>query len=305
MIQYHYMSSNDTHSLGWGVVNNQGAEIWDAKPIFVNGQITWKDKLKLIFYPKRFLLFRFLNKDIRKKRKTGEKYRILDVGCGTGAAMVDMKRLWGKQVEVVGIDVVKIQVELAKKKLAEHGVWANVHWFDGKHIAFDDASFDAVYTSDVIGHVEDADIWLSEISRVLKPGGVLAMFAESKLGKHAWLRNYLMKRGLNTDPHAEFHISLFSKEGLIKKLQASRFKLQAVYTTVWAKFFVHPDELYPAFQKHGKFFFLRNINALFNWIKKKTAPYSLAAAELYSLLEMVTVGRWVESQGYIILARKK
>jgi hypothetical protein len=40
-------------------------------------------------------------------------------------------------------------------------------------------------------------------------------------------------------------------------------------------------------------------------IKKKTHPYSTALAELYGLVEMLTVGRWIEAQGYIILAKKK
>lgn len=299
------MSTTENKPMGWGIVTQQGAEIWDAEPLFKSGSVSLRDKLMLFFYPKKFLLYRYLKRDIQSKRKTGHKYRILDVGCGTGAAVIDMKKLFGKQVEVVGIDVVHLQVDIAKKKLQKYGVWAQIDWFDGRQIPFATESFDAIYSSDVLGHVEDAYAWLYEIHRVLKPGGALAMFAESELGKHAYIRNYLMKRGLNTDPHKQFHISLFSKDRLRSMLQVAGFDIKVMYTTVWATFFVHPDEMYAAFQEHGGFFLLRHLNASLHSIKKKTHPYSTAAAELYSLAEMLTVGRWVESQGYIILGKKK
>lgn len=303
------MSTQQHKILGWGVVDAHGVEIWDAEPVFLGDCVRIMNKAKLLFYPKKFLLYSCIAGDIRKKRKeygrSGEKYRILDVGCGTGSAVIDMKKMFGKHVEVVGIEVVKMQVHVAKQKLERHGVWANIYWFDGTHMSFDDGYFDAVYSSDVLGHVEHVEPWLSEIHRILKPDGVLAMFVESQLGKHAYIRNYLMKRGLNTDPHKEFHISLFSKQQLKKMIEIAGFNIRVMYTTVWAKFLVHPDELYPAFQEYGGFFFLRHLNASMSWIKKKTHPYSTAMAELYSLLEMFAIGRWVESQGYVVLCRKK
>jgi ubiquinone/menaquinone biosynthesis C-methylase UbiE len=297
---------NDHTSLGWGIVDAQGAEIWDAHPVFHADHVTWKDKLRLLFYPKRFVLYRHIARVVRsKKRRSGEKFRILDVGCGTGATLVDLKKMFGKDVEVVGIDVVKIQVQLAKQKIKKHGVWASVHWFDGLHMAFEDASFDAVYTSDVLGHVSDVEAWLAEIHRILAPDGLLAMFAESKLGKHAYIRNYFLRRGCNTDPHAQFHISLYAKQELLNVIESTGFHVVRMMSTVWAKFFVHPDEMYEPLKQSGRFPVLHRINAALCWIKKKTHPYSSAICELYSLGEMFMIGRWIESQGYVIVAKKR
>jgi ubiquinone/menaquinone biosynthesis C-methylase UbiE len=303
MLQYNHMNDNTT--TGWGVHIEDGTEIWDAPPVFVGNTITWKDKVKLFFYPKKFLLYRAIAKDIKRKNvgDLRDPYRILDVGSGTGAAVIDMKKLFGRHVEVVGADVMALQNDIARQNLKTRGIHADIVDYT-KDLPFEDYSFDAVYTSDVLGHVPDVEFWLAELNRVLVPGGLLAMFSESTLGKHAWLRKYLMKRGLNTDPHAEFHISLYDKEELRELISSVGFSINTMLSTVWAKFFVHPDELYPAFQKQKKFFVLRQINALFHWIKKKTHPISTAAAELYSLVELVTLGRWVESQGYIILAKK-
>jgi len=301
------MKNNNT--LGWGVITNEGVELWDAEPVFRGEKISKKDKLKLIFYPKKFLLY---NGIIKAKRKAAKKrnlykdpFRILDVGCGTGATIIDLKKLFGREAEVIGLDVVKIQLEIAKKKIKQHGIWPKLKWYDGSHLPFGNRAFDAIYTSDVLGHVKDVPAWLRELRNVIKPGGTLAMFSESKLGKHAYIRNYLMDRGLNTDPHAEFHISLYSKQELCELLDQAGFEIESICSSFWAKFLVHPDEFYPELQNQNKFFILKIINKILYNIKKKTHPYSTALAELYGLLEMVTIGRWVESQGYIVLAKRK
>jgi ubiquinone/menaquinone biosynthesis C-methylase UbiE len=299
--------------LGWGARAEDGSEIWDASPIFSGDTVGRKDWLKLLFYPKQFFLYRYVKKYITEmQRRYGriegaDRYvpRILDVGCGTGSTMIDLKKIFGKSVDVIGADVVRLQVDLANKKIKQHGVWAEAMWYDGAHLPLEDASINAIYTSDVLGHVEDVRAWLDELFRVLKPGGVLAMFSESKLGKHAYIRNYLMKHGINVDPHAEFHISLYSKDVIREYLEAAGFEVWRMYASSWAYFFVYPDAAYAALKDKKGFFFLKNISRFLSFLKKKTHPGYAAAGELYTLLEMLTVGRFVESQGYVILGRKK
>lgn len=305
MVHYDYMQDNHTDNKSWGVKSDDGTEIWDAPPVFTGESVAWKDKLKLLFYPKKCILYRAIAKDIKRKNVgLRDPYRILDVGSGTGAAVIDMKKMFGRHVDVVGADVMRLQNDLARQNVKKYGVHAEIVDYDTT-LPFPDNSFDAIYTSDVLGHVPDVDAWLSELNRVLVPGGILSMFSESKLGKHAWLRKYLLKRGLNTDPHAEFHISLYSKQELQEKLSGTGFDINTMLSTVWIKFFVHPDELYPAFQSTKKFFILRTLNKWLYTLKKKLHPASTAAAELYSLIELVTLGRVVESQGYVIIARKQ
>lgn len=295
--------------LGWGVTSSQGFEVWDSSPVFMGDTVTLKDRLKLLFYPKKFFLYSFIARAKKQAAKTRnlrtEPFRILDVGCGTGASLIDLKKLFGKDVDVVGIDVVQMQLDIAKRKLKSHGIWPHVKWYDGVHIPFGNMRFDAVYTSDVLGHVADVPAWLGELSSVLKPGGVLAMFSESLLGKHAYIRKYLFERGVNTDPHKQYHISLYSKAELKSLLETHGFFIHTMRSSFWATFFVHPDELYEALQAQSQFVFLKTLNAMLYRLKQKTHPYSMALAELYGLVEMMTLGRWVESQGYVILAKKK
>lgn len=307
MLYYKNMNNKKDNTLGWGVVAEGGAEIWDDSPIFYNDRVDFKDWLKLLFYPKRFLLYRHIQKH---KAKLGrdyikEPFRVLDVGCGTGTTVIEMKKMFGREAEVTGIDVVRLQIELAEKKIKTNAVWAEARWYDGEHIDYPDNYFDVIYCSDVLGHVSNVPMWLYELKRVLKPGGALAMFAESELGRHAYIRNYLMKRGLNVDPHAEFHISLFSKDELRFMMDQAGFEIKKMYSAFWLSFLVHPDEFYEKLQGQEKFFWLRLLNKILYKFKKKLHPYSTAAAELYGLIEMLTIGRFIEAQGYVILGKKK
>lgn len=305
-LSFGYTMSYMNGTLGWGIKNEGGIEVWDARPIFSGVRVGRWEVFKLLFYPKKLFLYMHIIKALKHQNiKTGE-YKILDEGCGTGAAMIEMKKLWGDAVEVVGTDVIQLQYEIAKQRVQEYGVDTRIVLYEaGGHLPFEDGYFDAIHTSDVLGHVQDVPLWLNELARVLKPGGALAMFSESKLGKHAYIRNYLQKHGVNTDPHAEFHISLYSKQELQTLLEQAGFEIEYMYTTVWAKFFVHPDEIYPALQKQKGLLVFRVLNALFYWLKKLTHPLSTALCELYCLIEMLLIGKKIESQGYIILARRK
>ncbi len=296
------------NTLGWGVTTDDGVEIWDADPVFRGDQVTFKDWLKLLFYSKKWFLYRYIRRHSarggQEKKSTGH-YKILDVGCGMGATVIDFKKIFGRSAEVIGVDVVNMQIELGNKKLKQHAVSAELQWYDGEHLPFNNDSFDAIYTSDVLGHVQNVQSWLEELNRVLKPGGVLALFSESALGRHAYLRQYLLKRGLNTDPHAQYHISLYHKIELKTKLEDAGFTVEKMYSSFWLKFLCHPDELYLALQKSDQFPILKTLNKWLYAAKKKTHPYYAAVAELYGLVEMYTIGKCVETQGYVILAKKK
>jgi ubiquinone/menaquinone biosynthesis C-methylase UbiE len=96
--------------------------------------------------------------------RTG-KLQILDIGCGTGA-MLDELKPFG---EVIGADFSPEALQFCVTR----GAPADLARADVRRLPFADASFDVVTAMDIIEHIDDDKAASSEIFRVLKPGGRL------------------------------------------------------------------------------------------------------------------------------------
>ena len=100
--------------------------------------------------------------------------KVLDFGCGPGTMTVGLARAV-EPGEVHGIDIEESQVDLARAA-AEAGGHSNAHFHVGDvtDLPFEDNSFDAAHCHAVLMHVPDTAKTLSEVRRVLKPGGVIS-----------------------------------------------------------------------------------------------------------------------------------
>ena len=100
--------------------------------------------------------------------------RVLDFGCGPGTISVGLARAV-EPGEVHGIDMEESQIGLARAAAAAGGHGnATFHVGDVTELPFEDNSFDAAHCHAVLMHVPDTRAVLSEVMRVLKPGGVIA-----------------------------------------------------------------------------------------------------------------------------------
>ena len=91
--------------------------------------------------------------------------RVLEVGCGMGNFAERVAR--ETSAEVVATDLSPRMVELAR----ERGLDARVA--DVQELSFGDGEFDCAVANAMLYHVEDLDLALSELARVLEPGGKL------------------------------------------------------------------------------------------------------------------------------------
>ncbi len=100
----------------------------------------------------------------------GEK--VLDVGCGTGTLAMAIKP-WVGAGEVHGIDASPEMIQVAKVKAARDGSSIDFRVALIEALPFPDASFDCAVAAWMLFHVPDLDRGLSELARVLRPGGRL------------------------------------------------------------------------------------------------------------------------------------
>ena len=120
--------------------------------------------------------------------------RIIDIGCSTGAcasSIIDMQKN-----DYVGVDIEPDYIESAARR-SPHG---NFYAMDARKMSFESGSFDLAMFVGVMHHMDDALVTdcLGEVSRVLKPGG-LVIVAEPVFTPGRWLSTKLlnMDRGRN------------------------------------------------------------------------------------------------------------
>lgn len=103
---------------------------------------------------------------------------LLDLGCDDGARTM----LWGRAagaLDIHGVEVVRSRAKLAQ----ERGVSVTTADLGGR-LPFEDHTFDAVVSNQVIEHLFDTDLFMAEAFRVLRTGGVVVTSTENLASWH-------------------------------------------------------------------------------------------------------------------------
>jgi len=106
-------------------------------------------------------------------RAASAEARILEVGCGPGHLSIRLARRHG--LDVTGVDLDPAMIDRARANAAHSDVIDDPRPVfvvgDVAHLGFSDESFDLVISTLSMHHWADPDSGLSEIERVLTPGG--------------------------------------------------------------------------------------------------------------------------------------
>src|ERR1051326_3054616 len=94
--------------------------------------------------------------------------KVLEIGCGLGTDGAQFVRAGANYT---GVDLTEAAIYLARKRLAQSGLPAELLVADAECLDFADETFDLVYSHGVLHHTPDIQGAVNEIYRVLKPGG--------------------------------------------------------------------------------------------------------------------------------------
>ena len=144
----------------------------------------------------------------------------LDLGCGDGRLTLELRAR-----HIVGADVSRVALDRARPRVGGRGIEL-VELTPGAVLPFDDGAFDLVLMAETIEHVVDVQSLLSELRRVLRPGGELAVTTPAH-GRRSGLSMLLRGFERSFDPLSP-HIRFFSRSSLAALLEEMGFDVKSV-----------------------------------------------------------------------------
>ncbi len=119
-------------------------------------------------------------KKVRKLLQSKQPELILDVATGTGDLAVELSKI--TNCNIIGVDIAEEMLEVGrikikKKKLTDR---IDLQLGDSEQLAFDNNHFDAITVAFGVRNYEDLNKGLSDMCRVMKPKGTVAILEFSK-----------------------------------------------------------------------------------------------------------------------------
>ncbi len=178
-----------------------------------------------------------------------ENSRVLDVGAGYGGAARYLAKTHG--CHVVALNLSEVENERDREMNREQGLEHLIEVVDGsfEDLPFADDSFEVIWSQDAFLHSGDRPRVMSEVARVLKPGGELVFTDPMKadevpdddellqpildrlhldtLGSPGFYRSELSKHGLEEVAFDEHHHQLPRHYGrILKETEANESRLE-------------------------------------------------------------------------------
>ncbi|MEM8813448.1 MAG: class I SAM-dependent methyltransferase, partial [Pseudomonadota bacterium] len=125
---------------------------------------------------------------------------VLDCGVGDGAFSRALFDATGRTFELAAVDLSGVMLSEAERNLAARGLKASFHQADARDLPFGEDMFDLVITAQMLEHIADAPTALKEMTRVLKPGGLLV----ASMTRRSWFGR-IIQFGWRTHAVAQGH----------------------------------------------------------------------------------------------------
>jgi len=161
------------------------------------------DTMRIAYYDERVI------ETMAAAADADDSMTVADIGTGTGFVAAGMAPRVGR---VIGIDTSPEMLAVARRNLASLDIDnVELREADVARLPLDDDSVDAAFANMVLHHAEDPTAMLSEMARVVRPGGTVAICDEVE-HPYAWMRTEHADVWLGfTDPQIE---QFFAAAGL-------------------------------------------------------------------------------------------
>lgn len=116
------------------------------------------------------------------------RHTVLDVGCGDGQIA---RALAAQGSEVLGIDPTQLHIDIANERAGGPTYLLG----SATQLPVPDASQDAVVACLVFEHIDEVDAAITEVARVLKPGGQFSFFLNHPLLQtpgSGWIDDFIL-----------------------------------------------------------------------------------------------------------------
>lgn len=110
--------------------------------------------------------------------------QILDIGSGAGQMLGHLLKYAERDAEITGIDISSTMLRRARRRLRSQR--PQLVAADVSRLPFATGAFDTITCGYVIEHLPDARLGLTELARVLCPGGRMLLFATEDNFTGAW-----------------------------------------------------------------------------------------------------------------------
>lgn len=161
---------------------------------------------------------------------------VLDIATGTGDLAISMAKTGAK--EIIGLDLSEGMLAVGRKKIEEEKLSGRIEMIQGdsEALPFEDNRFDAITVAFGVRNFENLEKGLSEILRVLKPGGIFVILETSVPTKFPFKQGYLL--------YSKFMLPLIGKI-------FSKDKVAYSYLSESAAAFPYGEELNNILRKTG------------------------------------------------------
>ncbi len=139
--------------------------------------------------------------------------KVLEIGCGQGFFSSVLSS--SKDKKITGIDLSSKDIDIAKKRYPH----INFLWMNAEKLKFKKDMFDEIYALDVLEHVDNLERVLSEVSRVIKKGGLFYVNIPAEKSE-----KWLLKLRPNYFKEIH-HVRIFKNEQLDNYLKGKEFIL--------------------------------------------------------------------------------